>query len=92
MGAQWFEFTKAIPSHLLGSQQPLHLDLDIAGIQGYQLSFADEELKTRQQLGPFSTTVQLPQIDTKVDRLFIHLFGCLFVCLLRVSIYSLGYL
>ena len=46
MGAQWFEFTKAIPSHLLGSQQPLHLDLDIAGIQGYQLSFADEELKT----------------------------------------------
>lgn len=80
MGAQWFEFTKAIPSHLLRSQQPLHLDFDIAGIQRCHLSFADEELKTSQQVGPFSTTVQLPQIDTRVDRLFIHLFGFLFVC------------
>lgn len=72
---------QSILSHLLGSQQPLHLDLDIAGIQGYHLNFTDKELKTSQQLGPFSTTVQLPQIDTRVDRLFIHLFGFLFVCL-----------
>lgn len=83
-GRQWFEFTKACPSHLLRSRQPLHVGLYIAGIcwdTRISPKLEDEELKTSQQLGPLSTTVQLPQIDTRVYRLAIYLFVYLGFCL-----------